>query len=212
MLRLSLATVTAVLATAATAGAAPPPSLLHPSSLTAKAPAVYSVAFTTTKGRFVLTVHRALAPHGADRFYNLVKAKFFDGVEFFRVIKGFVVQFGISGTPAVAAVWQTAVIPDDPVKASNTRGTITYADAGPNTRTTQVFINLGNNAQLDTQGFAPFGSVTSGMSVVDRLYAGYGDPPPTQQQQITQQGNAYLKKHYPKLDRVVTARLVSATH
>lgn len=209
MLRLSLATATAVLATAATAGAAPPPSLLHPASLTAKAPATYAVAFTTTKGKFVVTVHRALAPHGADRFYNLVRAKFFDGVEFFRVVKGFVVQFGISGTPKVAAAWQTAVIPDDPVKTSNARGTITYADAGPNTRTTQVFVNLGNNAQLDTLGFAPFGSVTSGMSVVDKLYGGYGDPPAGEQQQITRQGNAFLKKHYPKLDSIVTARLVS---
>ena len=179
MLRLSLATVAAVLAAAATAAAAPPPSLLHPSSLTAKAPAVYSVAFTTTKGTFVVTVHRALAPRGADRFYNLVRAKFFDGVSFFRVVKGFVVQFGISGTPKVAAAWQTAMIQDDPVKTSNVRGTITYADAGPNTRTTQLFINLGDNTSLDGQGFAPFGSVTKGMSVVGKLYSGYGDPPTT---------------------------------
>ena len=212
MLRLSLATVTAVLAAAATAAAAPPPSLLHPSSLTAKAPAVYSVAFTTTKGTFVVTVHRAFAPHGADRFYNLVQAKFFDGVSFFRVVKGFVVQFGISGTPKVAAAWQAAVIQDDPVKTSNVRGTITYADAGPNTRTTQLFINLADNTSLDGQGFAPFGSVTKGMNVVGKLYSGYGDPPPTQQQQITQQGNAFLKKHYPRLDSIKTARLVSATH
>jgi len=209
MLRLSLAALGAALAVAATAGAAPPPSLLHPSSLKAKAPAVYSVAFTTTKGTFVVTVHRALAPHGADRFYNLVRAKFFDGVTFFRVVKGFVVQFGISGTPKVAAAWQTAVIPDDPVKGSNARSTITYADAGPNTRTTQVFVNLGNNAQLDSKGFAPFGSVTKGMNVVDKLYGGYGDQPTGDQQQITQQGNAFLKKHFPKLDSIVTARLVS---
>ena len=212
MLRLALVTVAVVLAAAATAAAAPPPSLLHPASLTAKAPPVYAVAFTTTKGKFVVTVHRAWAPRGADRFYNLVRAKFFDGVTFFRVVKGFVVQFGISPTPAVSAAWQTAVIKDDPVKTSNAVGTITYADAGPNTRTTQVFINLGDNGpSLDGQGFAPFGKVTSGMSVVEKLYSGYGDPPPTEQQQITQQGNAFLKKHYPKLDSIVTARLVPAT-
>jgi peptidyl-prolyl cis-trans isomerase A (cyclophilin A) len=211
MLRLALVTVAAVLAAAATAAAAPPPSLLHPASLTAKAPAVYAVAFTTTKGKFVVTVHRAWAPRGADRFYNLVRAKFFDGVTFFRVVKGFVVQFGISPTPAVSAAWQTAVIQDDPVKTSNAVGTITYADAGPNTRTTQVFINLGNNASLDGQGFAPFGKVTSGMSVVDKLYGGYGDQPTGDQQQISQQGNAFLKKHFPKLDGIVTARLVPAT-
>jgi peptidyl-prolyl cis-trans isomerase A (cyclophilin A) len=211
MLRLALVTVAAVLAAAATAAAAPPPSLLHPASLTAKAPAVYAVAFTTTKGKFVVTVHRAWAPRGADRFYNLVQAKFFDGVTFFRVVKGFVVQFGISPTPAVSAAWQTAVIQDDPVKTSNAVGTITYADAGPNTRTTQVFINLGNNASLDGQGFAPFGKVTSGMSVVDKLYGGYGDQPTGDQQQISQQGNAFLKKHFPKLDGIVTARLAPAT-
>jgi peptidyl-prolyl cis-trans isomerase A (cyclophilin A) len=168
---------------------ASPPSLLHPATLTAKAPAVYSVAFATTQGTFAVTVHRAWAPRGADRFYNLVRAHFFDGVRFFRVVKGFVVQFGISPTPAVAAAWQGAAIPDDPVKRSNAKGTITFADAGPNTRTTQVFINLANNTSLDSQGFAPFGKVSSGMSVVERLYAGYGDRPSADQQQITQQGD-----------------------
>ncbi len=189
--------------------AAPPPSLLHPSKLTAKAPAVYSVSFATTKGTFVVTVRRAWAPRGADRFYNLVRAHFFDGVRFFRVVKGFVVQFGISPTPAVAAAWQSAAIPDDPVKTSNVKGTITFADAGPNTRTTQVFVNLGSNTGLDAQGFAPFGKVTSGMSVVDKLYGGYGEQPSGDQQQITQQGDAFLKKHFPLLDRIKTARLVT---
>jgi peptidyl-prolyl cis-trans isomerase A (cyclophilin A) len=157
-------------------------------------------------------VHRAWAPRGADRFYNLVRARFFDGVTFFRVVKGFVVQFGISPTPAVSAAWLNATIPDDPVKHSNVPGTITYADAGPNTRTTQVFINLGDNgANLDGQGFAPFGAVTKGMAVVDKLYGGYGERPTGDQQQISAQGNAFLKKHFPKLDSIVTARLVSAT-
>ena len=188
--------------------AAPPPALLKPAALHAKAPATFAVEFTTTKGAFVVTVHRAWAPRGADRFYNLVQAGFFNGEEFFRVVKGFVVQFGISGYPAVAKAWQNADIPDDPVKASNTAGTITYADAGPNTRSTQVFINLANNAaNLDGQGFAPFGKVTSGMAVVDKLYGGYGEAASNDQQQIAAQGNAFLKKHFPKLDSILTARL-----
>jgi peptidyl-prolyl cis-trans isomerase A (cyclophilin A) len=213
VLRLSIVTVTAVLALATGAAAAPPPSLLHPATLKAKAPAVYSVKFTTTKGPFVVTVHRAWAPLGADRFYNLVRAKFFDGVSFFRVVKGFVVQFGISPSPAISKVWTANTIKDDPVKTSNTIGTITYADAGPNTRATQVFINLGKNTFLDKQGFAPFGQVTSGMNVVNSLYGGYGGKPSSgaAQNQIIHQGNAFLKKHFPKLDSIITARLVSAT-
>ena len=211
-LSLAAAAVAAALTLPATAGATPPPSLLHPASLTATAPSVYAVAFTTTKGTFVVTVHRAWAPRGAERFYNLVRARFFDGVEFFRVVKGFVVQFGISPTPAVSAAWLNATIPDDPVRHSNARGTIVFADAGPNTRTTQVFVNLGDNAaNLDGQGFAPFGAVTKGMNVVDKLYGGYGEGPTGDQQRISEQGNAFLKKHFPKLDGIVTARLVSTT-
>jgi peptidyl-prolyl cis-trans isomerase A (cyclophilin A) len=209
MLRTTLATLVAVLALgAAAASASSPPSLTSPSSLNATAPAVYSVKFDTTKGPFVVTVHRAWAPKGADRFYNLAKAHFFDGVEFFRVLKGFVVQFGISGSPKLSAVWQNATIADDPVKKTNAPGTITFATAGPNTRTTQLFINLANNAFLDKQGFAPFGKVTSGIGVVNKLYGGYGEAASNQQQQIQAQGNAFLKKHYPKLDSIVTARLV----
>jgi peptidyl-prolyl cis-trans isomerase A (cyclophilin A) len=190
---------------------APPPALLKPAALHAKAPATYEVAFKTTKGTFVVTVHRAWAPRGADRFYNLVRARFFDGDEFFRVLKGFVVQFGISGFPSVSSAWQNAVIKDDPVKASNTPGTITFADAGPDTRTTQVFVNLGNNASnLDGQGFAPFGKVTKGMAVVNKLFGGYGDAPSQDQGQIASQGNSFLKKHFPKLDAIVSARLVRA--
>jgi peptidyl-prolyl cis-trans isomerase A (cyclophilin A) len=205
VIRLALVTVCA--AALAGVAAAAPPQLLHPASLHATAPAVYRVSFKTTKGTFVVTVHRAWAPRGADRFYNLVRAHFFDGVTFFRVVKGFVVQFGISPDPAVSSAWQNATIKDDPVKASNTAGTITYADAGPNTRSTQVFVNLGNNAALDSRGFSPFGRVTSGMSVVDRLYGGYGEQPTNDQQQISSQGNAFLRKHFPKLDSIVTARL-----
>jgi peptidyl-prolyl cis-trans isomerase A (cyclophilin A) len=190
---------------------APPPALLHPAALHAKAPATYGVKFTTTKGTFVVTVHRSWAPRGADRFYNLVRARFYDGNEFFRVVKGFVVQFGISGFPSVSTAWQDANIKDDPVKASNAVGTITYADAGPNTRTTQVFINLGNNAaNLDGQGFAPFGKVTAGMVVVNELYGGYDDRPTNLQGAIASQGNSFLKKRFPKLDSVLRARIVEA--
>jgi peptidyl-prolyl cis-trans isomerase A (cyclophilin A) len=207
VIRLALVTLCAAAVTGVAAAA--PPQLLHPASLHAKAPAVYRVAFKTTRGTFVVTVHRVWAPLGADRFYNLVRAHFFDGVTFFRVVKGFVVQFGISPDPAVSRAWQNATIKDDPVKASNTPGTITFADAGPSTRTTQVFVNLGNNASLDGQGFSPFGRVTSGMSVVDHLYGGYGEQPTNDQQQMSSQGNAFLRKHFPKLDGIVTARISS---
>ena len=190
--------------------ASPPPALLKPAALHAKAPATFGVEFTTTAGTFVVTVHRAWAPRGADRFYNLVRAGFFAGDEFFRVVKGFVVQFGISGFPQVSKAWQSANIPDDPVKASNTVGTITYADAGPDSRTTQVFINLGKNAFLDTQGFAPFGTVTKGMAVVEKLYEGYGEKPTGDQELIYGQGNSFLKKNFPKLDGVISARLVAS--
>jgi peptidyl-prolyl cis-trans isomerase A (cyclophilin A) len=209
VIRLALVLLCAALmAGAATATAAAPPQLLHPESLHAKAPATYRVSFATTRGTFVLTVHRAWSPRGADRFYNLARAHFFDGVTFFRVVKGFVVQFGISPDPKVSKAWQTATIKDDPVKESNAPGTITFADAGPDTRTTQVFVNLGNNAALDTQGFSPFGRVTSGMSVVNKLYGGYGEQPTGHQQEITTQGNAYLRKSFPKLDYIKTARIL----
>ncbi len=205
MIRLALVTLAA--GVAAGVATAAPPQLLHPETLHAKAPAVYRVSFATTKGTFVVTVHRAWSPRGADRFYNLVRVHFFDGVTFFRVVKGFVVQFGISADPAVSRAWQAATIGDDPVKVSNTPGTITYADAGPGTRTTQVFLNLADNASLDGQGFSPFGRVTSGMSVVGKLYGGYGEQPTNKQPQITAGGNAYLKKAFPKLDRITTARI-----
>jgi peptidyl-prolyl cis-trans isomerase A (cyclophilin A) len=210
VIRLALVSVFAavVIGAAAAAAAAPPPQLLHPASLHAKAPATYRASFATTKGTFVITVHRAWSPRGADRFYNLVQAHFFDGVTFFRVVKGFVVQFGISPDPAVSKAWQTANILDDPVKSSNTPGTITFADGGPGTRTTQVFLNLGNNAGLDAQGFSPFGKVTTGMSVVNKLYGGYGDKPSGDQAQISAEGDAFLHKTFPKLDHIRTARIL----
>ena len=189
---------------------APPPALLRPAALHAKAPASYDVTFKTTKGTFVVTVHRAWAPRGADRFYDLVKAGFYNGDEFFRVVKGFVVQFGMSPYPAVSSAWQDATIKDDPVKVSNTPGTITFAAAPqPNSRTTQVFVNLADNASLDGQRFAPFGKVTKGMNVVEKLYGGYGEAPSSLQAQIAAQGNAFLKKRFPKLDAVLTARVTA---
>ncbi|MBK5198271.1 MAG: peptidylprolyl isomerase [Methyloceanibacter sp.] len=185
--------------------------LTNPASLNEKAPAVYKVKFDTSKGVFVVEVHRDWAPNGADRFYNLVKNGFYDDARFFRVISGFMVQFGISGDSKVAAVWRDANIKDDPVKESNKRGNITFATAGPNTRTTQVFINFGDNAGLDDQGFASFGKVVSGMEVVDALYAEYGEGAPRgqgpDQGLVQQRGNAYLEKSFPKLDFIRKATI-----
>jgi peptidyl-prolyl cis-trans isomerase A (cyclophilin A) len=181
-------------------------NLADPSSLNEKAPAAYKAKFDTSKGPFVIEVNRDWAPNGADRFYNLVKNGFYNGTRFFRVIPGFMVQYGINGDPNVAAAWRDANIKDDPVKQSNARGMITFATAGPNTRTTQVFINFDNNAGLDGQGFSPFGKVVSGMEVVDSLYGGYGEGAPNgkgpDQGLIQQHGNAYLKEAFPKLDYV----------
>jgi len=186
--------------------------LSDPASLNEKAPAVYQAKFDTSKGSFVIEVHRDWAPNGADRFYNLVKNGFYDDVRFFRVLEGFMAQFGINGDPSLSAVWRNANIKDDPVKQSNTRGMITFATAGPNTRTTQVFINFGDNAGLDGQGFSPFGKVVSGMDVVDSLYGGYGEGAPNgagpDQGRVQSQGNAYLEKSFPKLDYVKTATIV----
>ena len=203
-----LATALGAAVLAAPAAAAPNPALLHPARLHAKAPAVFRARFATTKGAFVVTVHRAWAPRGADRFWNLVRNRFYDGQRLFRVVPGFVVQWGISGTPKVAAAWQDATIPDDPVRHSNARGTITFATAGPSTRTTQVFVNLAANTFLDQQGFAPFGQVTSGMKTLATLYRGYGDRPTRAQPQITAGGEAYLRRTFPKLDRILRARIV----
>ncbi len=187
--------------------AEPPSALLQPKMLTARAPQQFDATFKTSKGDFTVTVHRSWAPRGADRFYNLVRSHFFDGVKFFRVVPGFVVQFGISPDPQVSAAWRNATIADDPVTEHNVRGTVTFATAGPGTRTTQLFVNLVDNVSLDSTGFAPFAAVTKGMSVVDRLYSGYGDAPSSHQSELEAQGNAWLDKHYPKLDEIVSARL-----
>lgn len=187
--------------------------LMDPSKLTAKAPDVFQARFETTKGPFVIEVHRDWAPLGADRFYNLVQNGYFDDVRFFRVISGFMAQFGINGNPALNSIWRNAEIPDDPVKQSNKRGTVSFATRGPNSRTTQLFINYSDgNAQLDRMGFAPFGKVTEGMEVVDALYAGYGEGAPgglgPAQDRAQSEGNRYLSAEFPKLDYIKTARIV----
>jgi peptidyl-prolyl cis-trans isomerase A (cyclophilin A) len=182
------------------------PDLLDPSKASEKAPDVFKAKFTTTKGDFIVEVHRDWAPHGADRFYNLVRMGFFDDVRFFRNVAGFMVQFGLSGDPAVNRKWLSANIPDDPVKQSNKRGFVTFAQTGaPNSRATQVFVNFGDNSRLDNN-FAPFGQVTLGMDVVDALFKGYGESP--DQGAIQMQGNAYLDGHFPKLDGVKHAEIV----
>jgi len=190
-----------------------PGAALHdPSRATEQAPDRFRVRFETTKGPFVVEVTRAWAPRGADRFYNLVRAGYYDDVAFFRVIEGFMVQFGIHGDPRVNAAWRVARIPDDPGTQSNRRGTVTYAMAGPDTRTTQLFINFKDNASLDSQGFAPFGRVIEGMAVVDSLYSGYGEGAPRgmgpDQGRAQAEGNAYLRGSFPRLDLVKTARVV----
>ena len=188
--------------------------LLDPASpaMNRTAPDVFKAKFETSQGDFVVEVHRDWAPLGADRFYNLVDNGFYDDCRFFRVIRGFMAQFGINGDPEVSKAWRGATIKDDPVKESNKRGYISYAMAGPNTRTTQLFINFGDNSALDAQGFSPFGRVVKGMSVVDKIYAGYGEGAPRgsgpAQGRIQSEGNTYLNAEFPKLDYIKKAYIL----
>jgi peptidyl-prolyl cis-trans isomerase A (cyclophilin A) len=199
---------------AATACAARQPALLEPDSerFRATAPAAFRVRFETTDGDFVVEARRDWAPAGVDRFYNLVRNGFYDGAAFFRIVPDFVVQFGLSGDPRVAAAWRAQMIPDDPVREANTRGRLTFAMSGPGTRTTQLFINLGDNRRLDAMGFAPLGEVVEGMEVVQRLHAGYGEGPPMgrgpDQGRIMTEGDAYLKQSFAQLDYVKRATIV----
>lgn len=176
------------------------------------APDSFRARFRTSEGEFVVLVRREWAPRGADRFYNLVRHGFYDGARFFRVLDGFVAQFGIHGDPEVSAVWRDATIADDPPVASNTRGTLSFATSGPDSRTTQVFINYGDNSRLDALGFAPFGEVVEGMDVADRLYAGYGEGPPggdgPSQARIQSEGDEYLEEEFPDLDSIERAVIV----
>jgi peptidyl-prolyl cis-trans isomerase A (cyclophilin A) len=174
-------------------------------------PDVYRVHFETTKGDFVIEVTRAWAPRGADRFHELVLAKFYDGARFFRVVPRFVVQFGLKGDPVTDRHWSQMSIPDDPVTQNNARGTVTFAKAGPASRTTQVFINLQDNFGLDKQGFPPFGKVISGMDIVDQFYKLYGDGPPggvgPEQDRIRLEGNEYLERYFDRLDYIMRASI-----
>jgi len=195
------------------AAPAPTAALMNPAEATATAPDTFRVKFETTKGDVMIQVNRGWAPRGADRFYNLVRAGYYSDIAFFRVISGFMAQFGIHGDPKVSAVWREAQIQDDPSGVqSNTRGRVTFATAGPNTRTSQLFINFGNNTNLDGMGFAPIGEVVEGMEVIDALHAGYGEGAPRgqgpHQGRLQAEGNAYLRQDFPELDYLVSATVV----
>lgn len=196
-----------------TAPAGPHPGLRDPSQATETAPETFRVKFETTEGDFVVEVHRDWSPLGADRFYNLVKIGYFEDVAFFRVIPGFMAQFGMSGDPAIYRAWEDATILDEPVKQSNQRGYITFAKTGrPNSRSVQFFINFGDNRRLDAQGFSPFGRVVEGMDVVDSLYSGYGEGAPRgrgpSQGLIARHGNEYLREQFPELDYIENATIM----
>jgi peptidyl-prolyl cis-trans isomerase A (cyclophilin A) len=181
------------------------------SEMTREAPDVYRAVVATTEGEFTMEVHREWAPRGADRFYNLARHGFYEDARFFRVIEGFVAQFGLSGTPELDQLWRQHPIRDDSVARSNSRGTVSFASAGEDTRTTQLFINLADNTRLDDMGFAPIGEVVEGMEVVDALYAGYGEGAPRGagpvQGRIVRQGNSYLEQNFPQLDYIEEVRV-----
>jgi peptidyl-prolyl cis-trans isomerase A (cyclophilin A) len=196
----------------AEAAAPAPQAPAAPAVTTQHAPATFKVSLDTSKGPIVIEVTRAWAPRGADRFYNLVNSGYFSEARFFRVLPGFMAQVGINADPRVSSAWRAAPIQDDPVTQSNTRGMVTFATAGPNTRTTQIFINFDDNSALDRQGFAPFGRVISGMEAADKLFSGYGEGAPRgpgPDQQLAQfQGNVYLNRAFPNLDYIRTATIV----
>ena len=205
---LGAAVAIAMAVLAGSAALAASEKLTAPAKLTAKAPERFRARFDTTKGTFIIEVHREWSQNGADRFYNLVKNGYYDGVKFFRVVPGFVVQWGISGDPSIATTWLKATIPDDAVKESNKRGFVTFAKSGsPNSRSVQLFINLVDNDRLDAMGFAPFGKVTEGMDVVDKLYGGYAEGLTKLQGRIAEEGNAFLEKNYPELDSIKKASI-----
>jgi peptidyl-prolyl cis-trans isomerase A (cyclophilin A) len=204
LLPLSIAVLLSALAVSARPGQDAGGPLANPANFTETAPPAFRAVFDTSVGVFVVQVHREWAPHGADRFYNLVKSGFYDGCRFFRVVPKFIAQWGIHGTPAVAQAWSEARIPRDRARQSNSRGRVTFAMAGnPDSRTTQVFINYGNNNRLDIDGFAPFGEITSSLIIVERLFGGYGEGP--DQGRLTAEGNAFLDKYFPGLSYIKKA-------
>ena len=190
--------------------------LLNPAALTAPAPAEFDVKFTTTEGVIVFHLTKAWAPNGVDRFYNLVRAGFFTDVAFYRVIDGFMAQFGVSPDPAVSRAWLGHDIKDDKVTQTNKRGRLTFAATGaPNSRGTQLFINFKDNGRLDGMGFAPIGEVTEGMDVVDKLYSGYGDTAEQgsggpSSRRLDTEGKPYLDRNFPKISRILSAKIVTA--
>lgn len=200
-----------VLALVAAACGPHPARLKIPAALSATAPPHYQARFTTTQGDFVIDVHRDWAPKGADRFYNLVRSGYYDQARFFRVVPKYV-QWGLSFEPAISGAWRNAGIADDVVRQSNLQGFVSFAAAGPDTRTTQVFINRIDNANLDRLGFAPFGKVTTGFDVAAKLHAGYGEGAPRgqgpDQAKIRAEGEPYLARDFPKLDRILRARIL----
>jgi peptidyl-prolyl cis-trans isomerase A (cyclophilin A) len=200
-----------VIAVMCLAGCSTPAPTARQEAKPETAPEVFQVNLNTSKGNVLLEIHRDWAPVGADHFYTLVKTRFYDGARFFRIVRNFVVQFGINGNPKTNQIWSNANLRDDPVKEHNRKGTLTYATAGPNTRTTQMFINLKDNLALDRDGFAPIGKVISGMDVVESFYDSYGDMPPRGQgpdpSKIEAEGNEYLQNRFPRLDYINKATI-----
>jgi len=204
----------AVLCLAFTACTSPKDPLLDPASKewSVIAPESYVVRVETTKGDFEISVDRSNAPIGADRFYNLVRLGYYNDARFHRVAPGFITQFGLAGEPKYSQIWMNQPIKDDPNKISNVRGTIAFAFTEPNTRTTQLYINMVDNARLDAGGFAPLGSISKGMEVVDQIYSGYGETAGGgvrggDQSKIVEEGNAYLDREFPLLDKLISARI-----
>jgi cyclophilin family peptidyl-prolyl cis-trans isomerase len=222
--RATIVVIATVLSACAHAhGGAPTPSRARAALLdsaatlwSARAPSLFNARVETSKGAFILEIHRDWAPRGADRFFNLARAGYFDDSRFFRVVPSFIAQFGISGDPTIAAVWRDRAFADDPVRQRNVRGTIAFAMTGPNTRTTQLYISLVDNTRLDAQGFAPIGRVIEGMSVVDSLYSGYdensgGGVRAGRQAPLFTGGNAYADRAYPRLDRLIRVTIIDRT-
>lgn len=216
-----MSTLALVMASACGAGTARPSAergvLLHPDDpfWDARAPDTFRTRVETSKGVFVIEALRAWAPLGVDRFYNLVRAGFFDDSRFFRVVPDFIAQFGIAGDPAVTRIWRDRTFPDDPPHEKNLRGTVAFAMKGPDDRRTQVYINLRDNARIDGQGFAILGRVAEGMEVVDSLYGGYGETAgggmrAGHQQRLLEEGNAYLDRAFPRLDKILRAEIIPA--
>jgi peptidyl-prolyl cis-trans isomerase A (cyclophilin A) len=205
-MRLALVAIVAAAAAVSLSAQTPKPNLLKPATVAEKSPPVFRARIENTRDTFVIEVHRDWAPNGADRFYALVRAGFYDKCSFFRVLPYFLAQFGIHADPKVQAAWRTATIPDDPVKMSNKAGYVTFATTGANTRTTQVFINYRDNVMLDAQGFAPFGVVVEGMTNAGQLESKFGDRP--DQKRMELEGNAYLSREFPGLSYITRATIV----